>query len=416
MDLTIEEYQKAKKAGYSTDRIAQLLTLDAPKKSVTTQAPKASVQSEIATRGNVWENIKNDFMSPNPIRRYGMAPLAAVASPLTAIENTVANPALAMQRGNFNPMDLAKEAYQGMTGQKQGQYGDVFREAGVPKPIAATAGFVLNASPIKMANMASKALSGISKMSDKGILKAGNSLIKATSDAEKFAGTKVNEAYAAFDEVKIGSDAVLKELNKLPAPLIKKVGEVFGGTVEELSQNMTVGSLRKVKQLLGKYKPGAFSKSERGAAENIEADEIESVYGAIKNLLSNNIKAMVGEKATSAVMKLDEAFTNISRASDSIKKTVVDPTLLMATKAGKMAGKLSAEGDVTGRMALNIVRNSSKEAKKSIDVAVKAMSSFNKWRAVSEAGRKVVNAAAFGGVAGSLGGLALGKLVKRDSD
>jgi hypothetical protein len=413
MNLTFEDFQKAKKAGYSNDDIARLSSFDAPKKAVTTQAPKQDVQAQIASRGNVWENIKNDWNSPNPVRKT-MGALGAVGSPLTAIENTVANPALEMQRGNFNPMDLAKEAYKGMTGQKQGQYGDVYREAGVPKPIAATAGLVLNASPIKMANMASKALGGISKMSDKGILKAGTSLINAGKQAESTVGTALNDAFKAVDQAPVDPQRITDTLAKLPKQLLTKMEETFGGQID--LTKVTVGSLRKMKQLLGKYKPSSFGKEARGVAENIEADEINQVYGTIKKLLSDSVETHAGKDAAKKLMGLEKRFSEVTRASDYVKRTVVDPILMKATEAGKMAGKIQVEGKVGGRTALNTLRTAGKEAKKSINKAMSEMEAFNRWRAISEGGRKVVNAMAYGGVAGSLGGLALGKVVRPNSD
>lgn len=413
MNLSFEEFQKAKAAGYSSEDIARLASFDAPKKSVTTSAPKSNVQGEIAARGNVWENIKNDFMSPNPVRKT-MGALSVVASPLTAIENTVANPSLAMQAGNFNPVDLAKEAYKGFTGQKQGQYGDVYREAGVPKPLAATAGLVLNASPIKAANMASKALSGISKMSDKGILKAGNSLINAGKQAETTVGTALNDAFKAVDNAPVDPTLITDTLAKLPKQLLGKIEEVFGGQID--LTKVTVGQLRKMKQLIGKYRPSAFGKDARGVSENIEADEINTVYSAMKNLMEGSVVKAAGKDVAKKLMGLEKKFSEVTRASDYVKRTVVDPILMKATEAGKMAGKIQVEGKVGGRVALNTLRNAGKEAKKSINKAMTEMEAFNRWRAASEVGRKLVNAMVYGGIGGSLGGLALGNIVKRDSD
>jgi hypothetical protein len=416
MNLSFEEFKKAKAAGYSSEDITRLASFDAPKKAVTTQAPKANVQSEIAARGNVWENIKNDFMSPNPVRKT-MGALGAIGSPLTAIENTVANPALEMQRGNFNPMDLAKEAYQGMTGQKQGQYGDVYREAGVPKPLAATAGLILNASPIKMANMASKALGGITKMSDKGILKAGKALESASDQAMGFVGKELDSAFAQVDSMFVDPKMAQRVVAGLPKEIKTVLTENFGN-LGDFAKKMTIGQLRQFKQVLGKYSPSSFGREERGLLENIAGDKVNKAYASAKQLLEDALRTNKSTKGEFAdkLLGLEDRFSQVAKASSLVKKTITEPTLQMVTEAGKMAGKIQAEGKVGGRVALNILRGAGKEARKSINKAVSELDAFNKWRAVSEVGRKAVNALAYGGIAGSLGGLALGKVVRPNSD
>jgi hypothetical protein len=416
MDLTIEEYQKAKKAGYSTDRIAQLLTLDAPKKAVTTQAPKVDnlkqAEMDVAARGDVWDKIIGDYMSPNPVRKV-MGNLEFAAVPTTAIENAISNPVMAMQRGNFNPMDLAKEAGKGLIGQKQGQYGDIMRGVGVPKPIAAGVGLAYNALPIGIAGKISKAFTGVTKASDKGILRAGEELMKAGDQATEVVGGKLNEAYKVVNDIPIDPNAFLKTAKKLPKVLIDKLEEVFGGKIDSIAQNLNVGILRDIKSLVGKYRPAAFNEL-KTASETIEGEAINSVYGSIKNLMHETMSKTLGnKKASQAILEADENFGNVAKATKYVKTNVLDPILQKATNAGKMAGKIAKEGDVSGRDALNTFR---KYARKSTDKAVSALESFNRWRAISEGGRKVVNAMAYGGVAGSLGGLALGKVVRPNSD
>jgi hypothetical protein len=265
--------------------------------------------------------------------------------------------------------------------------------------------------------MANKALTGISKMSDKGILKAGESLIGATEQATGAIGKKLGEAFSQVDSMFVDPKMAQKVVLGLPKEIKTVLTENFGD-LTALARKMTVGQLRQFKQVLGQYSPSSFGRAERGMLENIAGDKVTRAYASAKQLLEDALrtnKATRG-KFADVLLGLEDKFAEVSRASSLVKKTVMEPTLQMATEAGKMAGKIQVEGRVGGRMALNILRKSGKEAKKSIDKAMSAMESFNKWRAASEAGRKLVNAAAYGGIGGSLGGLALGNIVKRDSD
>ena len=122
----------------------------------------------------------------------------------------------------------------------------------------------------------------------------------------------------------------------------------------------------------------------------------------------------MGKKAAEVLSKTDDAFHSVSNASDYIQKSIVDSTLKMATKGGNMAKKLALEGDVSGRAAMNILKKSG--ARKEIIKAVDSLAAFNRWQMAIKLGEHAVGAALFGGVAGSLGGMALGKAINKNSD
>lgn len=363
-------------------------------------------QKDITSRGTIQGNILKSASSDRPFVKYGITGLQTIGAPFTAFQAGISNPALAMQQGNFNPIDLAKESALGISGQKLGEYGDVYRTAipgGAGKVAGVVGGLTLDvAGPIKALKTINKTFGGISRMSDAGILKAGDSLVQATKNAENFAGTKLNNAFNKVDSVKVDPQKFLDEASKLPSILIKKMEEKFGN-LDELAQNMTVGKLRQFKQMLGKFNPSAFGKETRGLTENIQADDINNAYSATKKLLTESVTKGVGQKAADKLLKLEEAFTEVSRASDSVKRTVIDPILLKATKAGNMAGKLVKEGDVTGRMAMNTLKKSGPKAMKEINRAVRALENFNRIQSYSEIGKHILNAATYGGAIGAAG-------------
>jgi hypothetical protein len=369
---------------------------------------RTAAQEQIAKRGNLWGGIKENFQSPNTIRQAAGA-LGVVGAPLAQLESGIANPALQIQAGNFNPVDLAKEAFLGFTGRKQGQYGDIMNIAGAPKPVSAATGVLASWSPIQAARTANKVFGAVRKMSDKGILKAGDSLIAATKEATKVTGEALEAAYKGVNNTPVNQKVFTSILERLPKPLQAEVQTVIG---EKMWVQPTVENVRKIKQVLGKYKPSAFGKEQRGLAENIEGEKLNQLYSEIKNVIDTVVETKVGKKTAQMLSKSDEAFSKVSSASDYIQKTVTDPTLKAATKAGAMATKLAIEGDVSGRTALNILKQSG--ARREINKAIKSLEAFNKWQMIGQFGQHAANAALFGGAVGSLGGLVAGKLYNRD--
>jgi hypothetical protein len=371
----------------------------------------STAKEEISKRGNILGNVVSNLASPNPVRK-GMGVLGVAAAPLSMLESGIANPALKMQEGNFNPIDLAKESFLGFTGQKQGQYGDVARIAGYPKPIAATIGLVASMSPLKAGQAINKTFGSIKRLSDKGIIKAGESLINATREATQATGIKVGEAFKAVENIKVDPNRFIDSVSKLPKALISELEDRFG-SLSDMSE-LNIGQLRAIKQVIGKFRPGVFGKEARGVAENIEAEKINQVYGAIKKMLSNSVEIATNKKTASALMELEDAYSKVSKSSDYIQKTIVESTLGQATKGGAMAKKLALEGDVSGRTAMNILKQSG--ARKSINDAVRSLEAFNKWQAIGKFGKHAMDAAMFGGAVGSLGGLVANKVYNKDTD
>jgi len=369
------------------------------------------VNKEIAERGTLGRTILENLRSPNPIRK-GMGTLGAVAAPISLATAGVVNPALAVQQGRFNPMELLREAKAGVTGQKMGQIQDVGYGGGFPKPLAVGTDLFLSiALPAKIVVGIGKAYGGITKLTDKGIMKAGKSLVSATKEAEKYAGQKLGEAFAKVDHLPVKDYDFLNYIVKLPQTLLSKLEETFGH-MDELASNLTIGKLRAVKQFIGKLKPTLWGKGERGLAENIEAEDINKAYAGIKSLLRSNLVKQAGEKVAKALMKTEDTFSKISRSSDYVRQVVMEKTLQMATKSGALAKKIAVEGDTSGRTALNILRSmGGKTAEKDINKAVAALEAFNRTMAITDMVRRVSGAVILGGAAGAVGGRMMRKTI-----
>jgi hypothetical protein len=394
---------------FKNKKTGETITLD---KKVVSPAPvknkSATIAEDIKSRGTIQGQIGSNLFAQSPLRK-GVGALQTIGAPLPMIEAGIANPALAMQSGNFNPIDLGKEAIAGFTGQKLGQYGDVFRGANFPEPVAASLGLVLASSPLKALNMANKAFGKISKMSDKGILRAGDSLLSAVKNATTETGTKLEEAYKVVNDVTVNPVVFNSLLKRMPKPLLEEFENTIG---KSIFANPTVGNLRKVKQIVGKYKPSIFGREERGMSENIEGEKLNQLYGNIKMFIDTVVTSKKGGSVAQRLSKADDAFTEVANASDYIQKTITDPTLHLATKGGAMAKKLALEGDVSGRKALNILKSSG--ARKAINKALSDLESFNKWQFVGKLAEHAAGAATFGGAIGGAGGYIGSKMYNRN--
>ena len=274
-------------------------------------------QKDISGRGSIASNISDNFRSSSYLRK-GLGALQVAGAPLTALQAGISNPSLQMQQGNFNPGRLLKESALGLTGQKLGEYGDVMSVAGAPKPIAATAGLILDvAGPIKVAKTVSKALGSISMMSDASLMKAGGDLTKAVESANTHVGTALGDAFKQVDGIKISNSDFTRNVSSLPKPLRQAVEEELGSLK---NIDPTIGNLRRIRQIVGKFKPSAVGREERGLAENIEADKLNTIYGSMKSTITNYVSKAIGAGKASNLLALEDSAANVYRASDLVNK------------------------------------------------------------------------------------------------
>jgi len=342
--------------------------------------------------------------------------LQLAGSPVTLAESALSNPILAMQRGQFNPLELAKEAKLGITGQKQGQLGDIGYQAGLSQPVASGIGLAATmVAPMKLASTLGQ-LRGVAKFTDKGIRVAGESLVKGADSAIKHVGENLTKAYQSVNDIAVDGNKFLDAITKAPKALIQtitdelreKLGASFT-SLEDYMQNLNIAKVREIKSLLGKYRPNIFGKEERGLAENIDAEKINKAYASVKKLMDDTIKNASGEKQAKALSAADTAFSKAQRAADVIRKETVDATLREPTKAGNVAKGLKVEGNITTRVAIDRLKRSGKEANKNIQTAINKLQFYNALEAFRQTTGKVLRYGLYGGAAGTVGSQAIKK-------
>ncbi len=377
----------------------------------------------IEERGTIQQNIAESFGRALPgggkpgVGRQALdiaqAAFEIPSIPTRAIESGISGATLPLQQiqaRELTPIEAAKESVSGLakgiTLQEQPKFEDVLRGAGLSETPSKILGFGASiAIPIGILSKINKTFGTLSKSSDKGILKAGDDVVKSIDEAIPALGQKVDDAFSpvqAFlaDKVKFADDFA-----GLPDIVRKKAVEVFG-SLDDITKNLTLGKLREFKRWLGKLRQTSFGKVEKGVADTLDDIAINKAYAGIKSniddTIRNTVKGEQGNTLAGIVSKAEEGFTELNRAAQFLKKTIVDPTLKKATKSGALATKIQKQGDVTARVAINIVKRASREANKSMNNAIDALNKFSRHKAFATIGRQVGRGAIVGGVAGKV--------------
>lgn len=396
------------------------LSVDSPSK----EQPKnesfkektASTDKRIKERGTIQETAKKIVSEKSGVKK-AIAGLEVANAPLAAIESGIANPSLELQKGNVNPIDLLKESILGLSLQKQGQYGDIMKNAGYNPVLADSAGLVLSLSPIKVFNGVAKTFGNISKMSDKALEKTGKNLLYAVDDAKKAIGTKVTQAYAnAADKVPIDGLVFINTVSELPRPIMRKMEQAFG-KMEDFSQGLTVGRVREFKRYLGKLKPSAYGGAERGLKDTLDVKDINKVYGEVSGTIEKTLRdksSGLDKSTVDNLLNLDNAYHEVLDAGRYIRKTIVDSTLGKPTKVGELAEKVTMAGDTSARTALNTVKKASFKAMVNVNKAMRRIENFNRWQKEKQVVSRAINAVTYGGIAGAVGGKILNRVQGND--
>lgn len=392
-----------------------------PSKNTAFLPRESEVEQMQINRPDSVQRLKEEVMTPydfknKPIKsllKPVVTGMKVVAVPFQRLESGIAGMGLGLQKGSFGEgLNRAKE---GLLGQRQQELGDIIRTTGfggkANEALASTTGFMASiAAPIEMIRKANKSMSAIQKASDKGLMKASKQLIQGADDAVNAMGKNLDDAYLKANAIKANPNQVLDDVAKLPDTVLKYIEGEIGTTIDDVLSDFTVEKARKLKSALGKIKPTSFGKESRGAVENIQDLQVNRAYASIKKSMQEALKNSGMTKDADALIQADEAFTDAIRASNFIKKTIMDSTLGKPTKTGSMALKLAKEGDMSGRVALNILKSAGREANRNIMRAVNELEKFNRAKFAMGLLRRSGQGIVYGGTGGLLGGKIAGAL------
>lgn len=377
---------------------------------------KEDVEQQVSSRRDPVDILREEVFTPFDFKRK---PIASVLKPfvtfgkLSAVPVTRASAAvgglgtgLQDVKGFPQSFEMAK---QGLMGEKQFRSFDPLRRAGASDIVAGAGEFITEIGiPMKVFDKVNKIFKGpISKMTDRKLLEAGDDLIKASDDAVTIVGDKLNKVYAPINNVPVNGAGILDDVAKLPDPLIKHI-ELQVGNLDDYLLDFNIQKARKLKGLIGEFRQSAFGKSERGLSELISDKQINEAYSSVKKSIQTTLKDQGLEKEALNLLEADDVFTETMKASNFIKKSLMDTTLKAPTKIGKTALGIEKASDITTRRALNILRDGSLFTKVKIDKAVESLEKFNRLEKLIKFGESFGKSVAFGSVAGGVAGRFLG--------
>lgn len=376
------------------------------------------------------EEVNTPFDYQHPFKSIGrktvLTGMKAIGVPLQRIESGVAGVGLGLQKGSLKEGLIRGK--QGLLGQKKQELGDIVRNISGVKgleqlsPIPRIAGSILSnksfneplaqgigftaslVAPVKIIKDTVKSLSKIEKFSDKGLKLAGQKLIQGSDEAVKTIGSQVDEAYKPINKISVNANDIIDDVAKLPKPLISYIEEKLGQNLDDYMQDFNIEKARKLKSLVGKFRPSVFDKRALGLDETISGEKINKAYSTIKKTMQSHLNKSGLKERSNNLLDADEAFTETMRASDFIRKSVVDKTLKLPTKLSGIASKLEDAGDLSAREALNILRDAGGSARNNINKAILELEKYNKYKKVTGILGRAAGAAVYGGVAGQAAG------------
>jgi len=366
-------------------------------------------KKKISERTDSVERLREEVMLPykgNILERTakaGVTGLKTLAVPYERLSAAVGGAGVGAQKGE-GVKGALKRGMAGATGETQYRSFDPMRNYGVPEYITTpTEIFTEIAIPMKMMAAGGRLLKPITRATDKGLTIAGTKFMRGANEALSILGEKLNVVYKPINKVAVNANQILDDVVKLPQGVISHLEDGLGKLSTYLD-DFNIEKARHLKRLLGKIKPGAFGKEQKGAQDLIADEQINAAYASIKKAMKQGLKDAGKHKESKLLQEADEAFSRADKATRYLKKTIVDPILGEETKVGRMASKIKSDSDMSGRRALNILKDVSFKTNKDITKAVNLLNKFNKRLFLIKSAKQIGRGATYGAAAGALGG------------
>lgn len=250
--------------------------------------------------------MANGFHPLDTVMKPLVTGLKGLAVPLQRVQSAIANPALEIQKGNINPISLAKTSMQGITGKSKGEYGDLIRTTGFGgndnEFLAGTTGLLASGAKFAPETMTTNAIAS-------GLGKAALAT-KIPQLVSAFGNKVVSKALSVFSQVPEESmSKALSNPKYLKAGWLKKegkrVGEEYQRVIKPLLDNsknkVDVSSLKDVASDLGMIsKSGEWTKE----VTSLKPGEVRKILkweqAVQKGSLSfNQVDALIGEMDSS---------------------------------------------------------------------------------------------------------------------
>jgi len=248
------------------------------------------------------------------------------------LEAGLSNPSVAMQTGEFNPRVLLDEMYKGMMGEKLGEFGDVYRNLGMPEYIAAPLGMINMYAAYQLGGMALKKTGIVDKsfrltkktynrlkpkskaVVDKQLSDTGEAMVQKAMEVKELKGVLYDKVYSRNDARMVSADSSKKMLNSGTAKLKKMTVDDYSTGLVDAKGNpvLNIKGLRRLNTKLAQMeeKPDLLGR--------IKPEEIVTYKRAVKEAI---LESMPKEHAA-IIRRLDVKYGPTMDAAESIIKAV----------------------------------------------------------------------------------------------
>ncbi len=257
-------------------------------------------------------------------------------------ESAIANPAMALQRGQ--PQQTGSEFLSGVTGQKQGEFGDIIRQTGfggmMNEPLAKTIGFL---STMGLTNVVTKGklIEAATKaqeltkqhlpqvMNDEWLTKQATYTYGVADDVVKAVQNEYEDLYKNIDDVVVNESKLKEVVNNLSGGAKEETQQIIDDLKLEFGDepiSFTINSARRIKNIIQRYIPdSAWMKGKKNLNMTPRQEKLAGVWFKTRDLIKDTLKEHYPTDAD-YLEYLDKKASDTYRLAKVVKGMVVDET------------------------------------------------------------------------------------------
>ena len=257
-------------------------------------------------------------------------------------EAAIANPMMNLQQEQ--PQQVGRSFLSGITGQRQGEFGDIIRSTGfggiMNEPLAKTIGFL---SSMGLTNMATrgKLIEAATKageltkqhlpqvMNDEWLTKQATSTYGVADDVVKAVQNEYDDLYKNIDDVVVDETKLKGIVNQLTGGVKEESQQLIDELTTEFEGKpipFTINAARRIKNIIQKYIPeSAWIKGKKNLNMTPKQEKLADAWFKTRDLVKNTLKKHYPTDAD-YLEYLDKKATDTYRLAKAIKGMVVDET------------------------------------------------------------------------------------------
>ncbi len=323
-------------------------------------------------------------------------------------EAAIANPMMNLQQGQ--PQQVGQGFLSGITGQRQGEFGDVIRSTGfggiMNEPLSKTIGFL---STMGLTNIATrgKLIEAATKageltkqhlpqvMNDEWLTKQATSAYGVADDVVKAVQNEYDDLYKNIDDVVINESKLKGIVNQLTGGVKEESQQIIDDLKGEFGEGpipFNINAARRIKNLIQKYIPeSAWIKGKKNLNMTPKQEKLADAWFKTRDLIKDTLKKHYPTDAD-YLEYLDKKATDTYRLAKAIKGMVVDETG-QPHKTSQLVSTFTGGASSSGKRKLfarlNELNNKTMEV-------IKNMNKFKNRQTIEQFAKRVAGATLIG--------------------